>query len=171
MLQQRGLSLIELLVVITIVAILAGLAGPSFSGIIRTTRQKSAANLLVSDLNQARGEAIKRNATILVCVRNTLGTDCGTVADWSSGWLVCTQDAAVPNTCTAPTIDAPNPFIIRPALDSSLTLTKAGTSTATDPVRFSANSSGTASTLTLHGTWSGAVDKVVTIANTGNISK
>jgi len=158
--------MIELLVVISITAIVAAIAAPSLRGTMNNLRQKSAQSLLISDLNQARAEAIKRNARVLVCARNAAGTGCAGSTNWSVGWVACTGDTA----CDAATATNLNPFIVRPALDAALTLTA---SAAT--VRFNANSSqgsaGTVVTLTLGGTWSGATARIVNVAGTGNISK
>lgn len=157
---QRGFTLIELLIVIAIGAILAMIAVPSFRDMLNATRQNSALGLVISDLNQARGEAIKRNTPVLVCGRNVAGTDCAAVA-WTAGWVVCVE-GAVPDQCAAATADTPNPVIVRPALDAALALT-----TTANPVRFRANSAGTAATLTL----TGATARTVTVAATGSISK
>ncbi len=166
--------MIELLIVIAIAAILATVAVPALQGTIRDFRQKSALSLLVSDLNQARGEAIKRNSRVLLCVRNAAGTGCAGTTNWLSGWVVCTTDAVTSTACDA--ASSPNPFIVRPALDTSLTLVASdAAAVALSNIRFSANSSqgagGSAATLTLGGTWSGATAHTVTVAGTGNISK
>lgn len=167
--RQCGVTMIELLVVITIAAIVAAIAAPSLQGTLNNFRQKSAQSLLISDLNQARAEAIKRNTRTLVCVRNSAGTGCGSGANWQAGWVAC-MDADSDNVCDTSTASSPNPFIVRPALDAALTLTAPAT-----PLHFNANSSqgsgGTAATLTLGGTWSGAVTHVITVASTGNIAK
>ena len=164
-----GFTIIELMVVVAIGAVLALIAVPSFRDTLNTTRQSSAVGLLMSDLNQARGEAIKRNGRVLVCVRNVAGTDCGAGTDWRAGWLVCSE-GAVANTCAASSATNPNPIIVRPALDPSLTLTALAA-----VIIFSANSSqgagGGAATLRLNGTWSGATERLITVAGTGNISK
>jgi len=161
--------MIELLVVISITAIVAAIAVPSMRGTLNDFRQKSAQSLLMSDLNQARAEAIKRNARVLVCVRNAAGSGCANSTNWQAGWVAC-LDADSDSACDAATASSPNPFIVRPALDAALTLTA---SAAT--VRFNANSSqgsaGTVVTLTLGGTWSDATARTVTVAGTGNISK
>jgi prepilin-type N-terminal cleavage/methylation domain-containing protein len=175
--RQCGVTMIELLVVIVIAAIVAAIAAPSLQSTLNNFRQKSAQSLLVSDLNQARAEAIKRNTRTLVCVRNSAGTGCGSGANWQAGWVVCTDSfttsTGLPpsdDECDAATTDNPNPFIVRPALDAVLALTAPAT-----PLHFNANSSqgsdGTAATLTLGGTWSGAVANVITVAPTGNIAK
>ena len=163
--------MIELLIVISIASILAMIAIPSFRDMLNTTRLNSALGLVMSDLNLARGEAIKRNARSLVCQRNAAGTGCIAVAvvNWQAGWLVCI-DADADDACDASTATNPNPLVVRPALDSSLTLT--GPAAA---IRFNANSSqgagGAAAMLTLGGTWAGAAPRVVTVAGTGNITK
>lgn len=138
--------------------------------VLRSTRQSSALSLLMSDLNQARGEAIKRNSRTLVCLRNAAGTDCVVGnTNWQAGWLVCT-DADANDSCDASTATSPNPVVVRPALDATLTLTAPAA-----VIRFNANSSqgagGAAVALTLGGTWSGAPARAVTIAATGNITK
>lgn len=167
---QRGVTIIELLIVLSIAGLLATIAGPSFRDIIYNLRQSSAAGLVMGDLNQARGEAIKRNARMLVCARNAAGTDCVSNASWQAGWVVCVE-GALANQCAAGSAANPNPLLIRPALDNALTLAKSGASTATDPVRFSANSGGTSAALTVSGSWSGVVARQICVAGTGNISK
>lgn len=171
---QTGVTLIELLVVVSIAAILAAIAAPSFSSFINNTRQSSAVMQLVSDLNLARSEAIKRNAHMLVCSRNTVGTDCASNTNWQGGWLVCIE--GTPNQCALGIPANPNPIVIRSALGSALALvfSDPANSLAT-AVRFNPNSSqgsdGAAVTLTLGGTWSGAVSRVITVATAGHISK
>jgi type IV fimbrial biogenesis protein FimT len=172
---QSGFTTIELMVVVSIAALLAAIAVPSLRDTLNDFRQRSALSLLVSDLSQARAEAIKRNARVLLCVRNTAGTGCAASTNWLSGWVACT-DSNGDNACDTSTTSNPNPFIVRPALDSSLTLSAldAG-ATALSLVRFNPNSTqgaGTsAATLTLGGTWSGATSRAITVAVTGNISK
>lgn len=56
---QMGFSLMEAMVVAVIVAIMAVLAVPSFSGMVQRQRVKNAADAVLSDLRWARSEAIK----------------------------------------------------------------------------------------------------------------
>lgn len=166
---QTGLTLIELLVVLAIAGVLAAVAAPSFSSLINSMRQTSAMTQLTGDLNRARGEAIKRNQRVLLCVRAS-DTACGAGTDWQNGWLVCydeNQDGA----CDTTSPSNPNPIVVHPAINANLTLTGSAAF-----VRF--NASGTqgasgapAATLTLNGTWAGATAVTANIAATGNISK
>ena len=166
---QGGFTLLELLIVVGIGAILAVIALPSLQGTLYNTRQSSALGLLVNDLNQARGEAIKRNERVLLCGRNADGTNCSGATNWQAGWVVCVEGTFV-NTCH-PDILLPVPIpyilIVRPPLNANLTLAASDVS-----IRFNANSSaGAAGQLTLGGTWSGAATRTLNIAVTGNISK
>lgn len=168
--KQKGFTLMELMVVVAITAILASMAAPSFVGYINTTRQSSAATRLLSDLNRARSEAIKRNSRVLLCVRNTAGTDCGTGTNWQNGWLTC-YDLDRNGACDTPPADGsnPNPIMISQALHTTLTLTASAST-----IQFNPNATqGTtgAATFTLSGTWTGATSKMLSVSTTGNISR
>jgi type IV fimbrial biogenesis protein FimT len=80
---QRGFTIIELMFVVIILAILVGLAAPSFSELARTQRVRAAAVDLYSDITFARSEAIKRGAPIFVAPK-----DSATPKDWALGWDV-----------------------------------------------------------------------------------
>lgn len=154
-----GFTLVELIIVLAVMAILFAIALPAFTDFTNSTRRTSAMTLLVSDLNQARAEAIKRNRRALVCVRNAGGTACGTGTDWQNGWLVCADENS-DNDCAAADI-----INTRPALDSRLTLVGSAA-----VMRFNASGSAVAGILTLNGTWAGATPRVITIAATGRVS-
>lgn len=158
-LQSAGFTLIELLTVLAVMSILFAIALPSFADFFNSSRRTSAINLLMTDLNQARTEAIKRNRRALVCVQNAGGTACGTGTNWQNGWLVCADEDSNSDCDAADIINR------RPALDSKLTLV--GTAAV---MRFNPNGSGVAGTLTVGGTWTGAVQRVITIAPSGRIS-
>ncbi len=63
---QAGVSLVEVIVVVTIAGILASIAFPSFTEMFARSRLRGAAESLRSDLNLARSEAQKRNQTIIM---------------------------------------------------------------------------------------------------------
>jgi Tfp pilus assembly protein FimT len=167
-----GFTAVELMVVLAIGVILTVMAVPSFTSMLNNTRQKSAVNLLAGDLNFARGEAVKRNARVLVCVKNSTETGCATASqNWTNGWVACVDSSndSVDN-CDATTATSPNPLRVRSALASQLTLTASDGTNSVYVVRFNANSTqgtgATAITLTLGG---GATSKYLSITATGNV--
>lgn len=70
---RRGLTLIELMVVVALVAILAALAAPSFKRLIDVQRLRSISAALVTDLQFARSEAASRNERVFVRFDKTGG--------------------------------------------------------------------------------------------------
>jgi prepilin-type N-terminal cleavage/methylation domain-containing protein len=63
----RGFTLVELLVVMTISAILIAAAVPSFVWFMATSRTSDSTNTLLAGLQLARSEAIRRNMVVVVC--------------------------------------------------------------------------------------------------------
>lgn len=87
---QRGLTMIEVLVTVTLIAILASIATPSFTSIIRNGRILGEANSFVGDLQLARAEAIKRGLPVILCPSSD-GQTCLTGANannWQVGWIM-----------------------------------------------------------------------------------
>ncbi len=86
--RQQGLTLIELLTTMSIVAILAVVAIPSFKTMTGQNRMVQSLNDLVADLQYARSEAIKRGRDVIVCPANRHFNNCRNSSDWSNGWIV-----------------------------------------------------------------------------------
>ena len=166
---QTGLTMIEILVVLAIAGILAAAATPSLTSFVNSMRLTSTSTQLISDLNRARSEAIKRNRRVLVCPRGT-DTTCG--ASWQNGWLVCYDEDQNGLCDTAPANGSnPNPIVVHQALNPVLTLALAAGAT---PIRFNPSGTqgaGAIATWTLNGTWAGAVGKAVNITAIGHIYK
>ena len=95
MASARGFTLIELMITVTVIAVLLAIAVPSFSDSILSGKLSSYANDFVASTHLARSEAIKRNARVSICV-SANGTSC-TTGNWSQGWVVF-HDANASNT-------------------------------------------------------------------------
>ncbi|MCU0976327.1 MAG: GspH/FimT family pseudopilin [Steroidobacteraceae bacterium] len=91
--RQLGVTLLELMVAITVLALLLGIGVPSFTNVIRNNRLATQANELVTAFNVARSEASKRGLPVSVCVSSN-GTACDTASpNWANGWIVFTDTA------------------------------------------------------------------------------
>ena len=82
---QTGFTLVELMVTITVLAVLLGVGVPSFQATIQGNRITTAANDLVAALQYARSEAVRRGVNVTVCSSNDQATCSGT---WTDGWVV-----------------------------------------------------------------------------------
>lgn len=88
--REHGVTLIELLVTVSIAAILLTIAVPSFQTFLQRNRVQSAASDLVAALNLARSEAIRQGRRVSVCgSANPAATSptCGT-NQWGRGFVV-----------------------------------------------------------------------------------
>jgi type IV fimbrial biogenesis protein FimT len=84
---QRGMSLVELMFTILIMAVLATLAVPSFRDASLGSRLTATANSLHGSIQVARSEAIKANVPVTLCA-SADGLTCATAGDWDQGWIV-----------------------------------------------------------------------------------
>ena len=80
-----GFTLIELMVTLAVLAVLAGIAAPSFMAMIRDNRITTQANNLVGSIQLARSEAAKRGVQI------TIRHNGATANNWDNGWIVFTD--------------------------------------------------------------------------------
>jgi type IV fimbrial biogenesis protein FimT len=88
---NSGVTLVEMMIVCSIVAILLVVGVPSFKYVTTANRVASEINGLVGDLQFARAEAIKQGLIISVCATND-GLACLTSgSSWQTGWLVFTD--------------------------------------------------------------------------------
>lgn len=77
--RELGFTLIELMVTLAMVAILMTVAVPSFTTFQRNAELTSFSNSLLSGINAARGEAMKRGRNAMVVPKD---------GDWNKGWTV-----------------------------------------------------------------------------------
>lgn len=86
---SRGVTLVEMLVVMGIVGILMAIGIPSYKYVTNANRISAEINGLLGDLQYARSEAIKEGQTVSVCVSNDQATCVGvTTTTWNNGWIV-----------------------------------------------------------------------------------
>ena len=91
----RGLSLVELMVTIFVLAILAAVAVPSFRAVMSRGDIANAINALSADMQFARGQAASQHRFVSIC-RSTTGTGCNEATsdpyDYDAGWIVYSYD-------------------------------------------------------------------------------
>lgn len=86
-----GFTIIELLVTLSVLAILLTIAGPSLVNFVKNNRLVALTNDLVSDLNFSRNEAIKQGVPVSICASANpadANPNCSGSSDWSSGRLI-----------------------------------------------------------------------------------
>jgi type IV fimbrial biogenesis protein FimT len=87
----RGFTLIELMVTISIAAILLAVAAPSFRSFVRNAELRTASNDFMVALTRARSEAVKRGWPVTVCKSTNATADnpsCSSLATWEGGWVM-----------------------------------------------------------------------------------
>ena len=88
----RGVTLLELLMVLTVAAVLASAAVPGLSAFALNAQRTADVNGFVVAVQLARSEAIKRGRPVVLC-KTVDGSMCGdSDIDFDRGWMVFVND-------------------------------------------------------------------------------
>ena len=84
--KQTGFTIIELMIVVSVVGIFAAVAIPAFQSTIQNNRMTTSTNSLIGVFYFARSESVKLSSDVRVCKSND-GASCNDSLDWNDGWL------------------------------------------------------------------------------------
>lgn len=85
--RQSGITLIELLMALSIAAVLFAIGAPALGSMLAHAHEQSAEGALQASLMHARETAITRNMRVVVCP-SIDAKHCTANVDWQSGWIV-----------------------------------------------------------------------------------
>ena len=89
--KTKGFTLLELMITLSILALVMAVAMPSFSSLLTDQKIKSKRNELMSALQYARTEAVTQNRSVSICASSNpwdSSPTCSKKTDWSTGWIV-----------------------------------------------------------------------------------
>jgi type IV fimbrial biogenesis protein FimT len=92
-----GFTLVELVITVSVLALLASFALPGFTAIMQNNAMTASANELITAFTLARSEALKRESPVTICwtdSANADAPDCGDGNGWHSGWLIFADEDA-----------------------------------------------------------------------------
>ncbi|MGC4084834.1 MAG: GspH/FimT family pseudopilin [Vicinamibacterales bacterium] len=92
--RERGFTLIEMMVTVSIAAVLLALAIPNMGVFVRNNRLTSAANDILHSLQLARTEAVKRGVNVVMCGTSNPDASDSAIActNTLTGWFVFVDD-------------------------------------------------------------------------------
>jgi type IV fimbrial biogenesis protein FimT len=107
--KEPGFTLVELLITIVVLTILLAAGVPSFQAFIKNNRVTGQTNDLVSAIQLARSEALKRGTNAVVCASDDQATCTDDKDTWADGWIVFSDfdpsDGADPDVGTGKCVD------------------------------------------------------------------
>jgi len=95
---ERGVTLIEVAVVLTLVAIAVTTAAPGFQGLVARKRLEGVASQLATDLQTVRTEAVARNEPVRLSFHADAGGSCYVIHTGAKAQCSCSGPA--PAACT-----------------------------------------------------------------------
>lgn len=90
---QAGVTLIELLIVVVLAVILISIGMPSYQYVTTRNRMATEVDSLLGDLQYARSEAVRQGQAVTVCVAastNPASPSCAAsgTTTWQKGWII-----------------------------------------------------------------------------------
>lgn len=125
--RNGGFTLVEMIVSISIMAILLAIAIPSFRTFVLNAQIRSTAEGLLAGLNLARTEAIRRNTPITFWMVDGITATCQRITTGTS-WVVSVNDPQNGCNAAASTTNAPRIMQVRAAdeVGGNITVTATG---------------------------------------------
>jgi type IV fimbrial biogenesis protein FimT len=114
--RQTGFSVVELMMVLSVTAVLLVITIPGCQNVIRSSLLASGADRLSASLSLARTKAIMARRNVRLCP-STTGTTCANSGSWTGGWImfVDTDGSGTPSSSEL--------LQVRGAMDSRISLT------------------------------------------------
>ena len=107
---ERGVSLVELMVGIAVLAVLMVVGVPSFSTWLQNSQIKVSADSIQNGLQMARGEAIRRNTSVRFQLTDTADNACA-ISTTGANWVVSLDDPS--SLCATPASDTVPPRVVQ----------------------------------------------------------
>lgn len=108
--RQAGVTIIEMMIALTIMALLVFLALPSMGTWLNNTQIRTAGETLLAGINLARTEALRNNTVVMFQMTTNLDSDCA-LSNAGTSWVVSLTNPA--NACDAAPSPTAGPQIIQ----------------------------------------------------------
>lgn len=113
-----GYSLYELIITLTVAAVVLGIGVPKFSELLARQRQRVELNALLHAVYAARKQSLASRRVVSLCPSPD-GQQCRPGNDWSGGWLMFVNT----DRDSPPRVDASEEILARHTVDPAVRLT------------------------------------------------